>query len=444
MIAHIIWIVIIITLITFFIVDYSQQNALKLHLKNDAKTFSEILEDYIIRTMHQDKGKEAIPSILGTVAMLEHIKRIRLLKLNGIITFSSNLDEPGTLVKQNYLNNFIAESSEFERFDLSKSRDYIFLGLSDLNKNKNCQQCHATSKIVNNILWVETGDEKLSKAFSRKYLGLLGVAAGVILLLSVVTYFLFVRSIDRPINEIMRTMETLERGDFSARVNSLRRDELGQLANGMNTLAEKLQKAKEHLEEHHLQELQQAEILAKIVRMAAGLAHEIKNPISGIVFAINSILRETDRGDNKREIYEEIVKQANRVEQNLESLLAFARQSRFELVSTNLNDLVERNLLFIGQQPDMKLIETVSDLDDALPDVLVDPKQIEQVLLNLIINAIQAMPKGGKLTVSTWFDTVNNIVRITVEDTGEGIPKEIRDQIFQPFLQQKLRVQAWV
>ncbi|MFQ5865943.1 MAG: PAS domain-containing sensor histidine kinase, partial [bacterium] len=271
------------------------------------------------------------------------------------------------------------------------------------------------------------------------YLVLGGIALGVIVLLSLATVVLFVRSVDRPVQKIKTTMDAIERGDFSARIKTSSRDELGQLALGMNAMADKLQKARNHLLEHHRQELLQVEALAKIGELAAGMAHEIKNPISGIVFAANSILRDTNLNDNRREIFEEILKQANRAEQNLESLLAFARQSRLERFPTDLNAIIERILLFIRQQSDMKLIKAESDLDKELPEVLVDPKQIEQVLLNLIINAVQAMPQGGHLTVSTRYHEANNRVCISVQDTGVGISREARDQVFQPFYTTKVK-----
>ncbi|MFQ5631362.1 MAG: ATP-binding protein, partial [bacterium] len=94
-------------------------------------------------------------------------------------------------------------------------------------------------------------------------------------------------------------------------------------------------------------------------------------------------------------------------------------------------------MLFIQQQPDMKLIKAESKLDENLPEALIDPKQIEQVLLNLIINAVQAMPDGGYLRIQTSFAPANNLVRMMIQDTGEGIPVETQKKIFQPFFTTK-------
>ena len=235
------------------------------------------------------------------------------------------------------------------------------------------------------------------------------------------------------------SIKAIERGDYSIRIKNSGRDELGQLAISLNTMAEKLQRTKVIFIENHRKELQLAETLAKFGEYAASMAHEIKNPISGILFAINSILRKMNKDDPQREIFEEIVHQANLVERNLEALLNFARQSRLEYLPTNLNEIIEGVLLFISQQPDTQQIKIQSNLDPNLPEIQADPQQIEQVILNLVINSIQAMPNGGEVTVRTKFYAEKERVTVSIKDTGEGIPKEMHEKIFQPFFTTKVK-----
>ena len=166
------------------------------------------------------------------------------------------------------------------------------------------------------------------------------------------------------------------------------------------------------------------------------MAHEIKNPISGIVFAANSILRETAKDDSRREIFEEIVRQAHRVEQNLEALLTIARESRFERFPTNLKPMIERIILFVSQQ-DAKALNTDCLIDDNLPEILADSRQIEQVLMNLIINAIQAMSGKGKLTIKVNYITTEKKIKIQISDNGPGIPEELQNKVFEPFFTTK-------
>ncbi|MFQ5754267.1 MAG: PAS domain-containing sensor histidine kinase, partial [bacterium] len=387
----------------------------------------------------QHEGPAALNELLPEFSKLHHIKKIRIIHPDGRISFSSETQEKGKFLQQKNFADFISTPSEVLAYYIKEGKHTNYLKWRKLVNKTRCQKCHDASQKFNGFLSVETSDEISFRTLKSDYRVIGGIALGIILLLSLATVVLFIRSVERPVHELRSTMDAIERGDFSARTKNSRRDELGQLAIGMNAMAEKLQKARNHLTEHHRQELLQAEALAKIGELAAGMAHEIKNPISGIVFAANSILREMAPKDNRREIFQEIVKQANRAEQNLEALLTFARQSRLERFPTDLNAMIERILLFVRQQPDMKFIKIESNLDKNLPEILVDPKQIEQVLLNLVINAVQAMPKGGCLNVSTKTDTVHNIVFISVQDTGVGIAKESHDEIFQPFYTTKLK-----
>jgi signal transduction histidine kinase len=438
MIAHIIWIVTAVTCITFYFVEKLNQESLRDHLGDDAVGVAEIVENFLIKAMQQ-KGPAWIGQLLPELSRLHHIKRIRILLPSGRVASSSMIQEKGEIFRPGRFVDFVAGSTDVLTYHVSDGRSTTFFRWKKLKNETACQRCHGSSQILNGILLVETTDKLSPSVFKSDYLLLAGIALGVIVLLSAATIALFIRSVDRPIQGLKATMDALERGDFSSRTESYGHNELDQLALGMNAMAEKLQKAREHLVEHHRQELVQAEALAKIGQLSAGLAHEIKNPISGIVFAVNSILREKAPSDNRREILEEIVRQANRVEQILDALLTFGRQSRLERFPTDLNAMIERILLFIRQQPDMNLIKTESDLDSHLPEVLVDPKQMEQMLLNLVINAVQAMPEGGRLTVQTRYEASGMNVSVAVRDSGVGIPEKAREKIFLPFYTTKVR-----
>jgi len=438
MIAHIIWIVSSVILVTFYLAFRLHEASVQQHLRSDARDVAEMVEKLLTKYMQLGDSKR-MSELLPELSALHHIKRIRILEPGGRIICSSASQEEDTVLGGADFADFIAMPAETLTYHLAEGTNTTFFRWKKLENEELCQTCHDKSQQLNGVLWVETSDELSLSALRSDYMILAGIGLGVIVFLSLATAALFIRSVDRPVRELRATIDAIEHGDFSARARIAGRDELGQLANGLNSMVEKLQKARSHLEEHHRQELHQAETLAKIGELAAGLAHEIKNPISGIVFAANSILRETDPNDSRREIFEEMVKQANRVEQNLEALLTFARQSRLERFPTDLNAIIERILLFIRQQPDMKFIKTESSLDEDLPEVLVDPKQIEQLFLNLIINAVQAMPQGGRLAVSTRYHATGNKVRVSVQDTGGGIPQKLRDKVFLPFYTTKVK-----
>ena len=439
MVAHIILIVSIVTIITFYFFYLLHQNSIEKHLKSDVQIFTDIVEKTLIDTMIKHDGLSSIKLMLPAFAGLHHIKKIRILNVNGQIKISSNYQEENRVVTDKNFINFIAAQQDTFTSQIQKGKITSFLRIRKLRNKPACHACHAKSQDPIGILWLETSDNLTENVLKNKFAILIIIPFGIIILLSFATELTFIRSIDKPVKKLTMSIKAIERGDYSIRIKNSGRDELGQLAISLNTMAEKLQRTKVIFIENHRKELQLAETLAKFGEYAASMAHEIKNPISGILFAINSILRKMNKDDPQREIFEEIVHQANLVERNLEALLNFARQSRLEYLPTNLNEIIEGVLLFISQQPDTQQIKIQSNLDPNLPEIQADPQQIEQVILNLVINSIQAMPNGGEVTVRTKFYAEKERVTVSIKDTGEGIPKEMHEKIFQPFFTTKVK-----
>ncbi len=438
MIAHIVWVTTAIVLLSFFIAYRMHQVSIKNHLRSDAEEAGHIVENLLVKMM-VNESPELLNNLLPELSRLHHIREIRILDDGGRIVFSSNPAEKDSLFDISQILEFVDDTPDILSYDVVEGKNTSFVKFRKLENKPQCHECHDPARRINGLLYIKTSDELGLHTLRRETVALSVLALGVILVLSLATYSLFIRSVDRPVRELQRAIQAYEAGNFSYRLPATGKDELGSLAAGLNSMAAKLEQARTHLMEQHRQQIKTTESLAKMGEIAASLAHEIKNPISGIVFAINSILRDLSRDDKRREIFEEIARQANQVEQNLEALLAFARQSRMERFPTDVNEIIERIVLFIRQQPDMKNIRILSKLDPELPEILVDPKQIEQVLLNLIINAVQAMPDGGELTLETRLEAKQHRVRIAVHDTGTGIPREKQDRVFQPFFTTKVK-----
>ncbi|HHL71587.1 MAG TPA: HAMP domain-containing protein [Bacteroidetes bacterium] len=437
-IMHIIWIVSTVTVATFFFVDNLHQESLRKHLKDDAISASQIVRNMLVHVMHERKP-DLLNDLLPEISQLHHIKTIRLIEPGGTITFSSQPQEVETHADTAGLSRFLAMSGSTLVSSGLQGENLLIKEWMKLPNEEKCQSCHDDGEPLNGVLLIETADTVSLRVVNPNYLAIAGVSFGIILLMSLVTSMLFVRSIDRPIRKIKRAMQAIEQGDFSVRIDIPQRDEIGVLAQGINTLAERLEASRKQLMENHEREIRQTEALAKAGKLAAGLAHEIKNPISGIVFAINSILRETDGCESHREIFREIARQANRVEQNLEVLLSLARQSRFEARPADVQKIIEQVLLFIGQQNNGRKLKIEFERCEELPEIMADPNQLEQLFLNLIINAVQAMPEGGYLRICTEHLAEQKKIRITIQDTGTGIPKHVQPNIFQPFFTTKTR-----
>jgi PAS domain S-box-containing protein len=190
------------------------------------------------------------------------------------------------------------------------------------------------------------------------------------------------------------------------------------------------------LEEAKIQ-LLQSEKIASLGRLSAGVAHEINNPLAGILIYADMLMKDVgDHAEWKADL-EEIVNQTLRCKQIVTRLLEFSRQPLGERVIFSVNEVIDRCIELLGHQPLFHDIEFVRDLPDDVPGILGDPGQIQQVFTNLIINAANAMDGKGKLTVSSRFNEPSEEVVLKFADTGPGISPEIMDKIFEPFFTTK-------
>ncbi len=184
------------------------------------------------------------------------------------------------------------------------------------------------------------------------------------------------------------------------------------------------------------QQLSHSEELATIGEMAAGLAHEIKNPLAGIAGAIQILGETLPKDDDRTPVVEKVLEQVQRIDGTVRDLLAYARPKAARLALTDLHEVINNALGVVVLFPKIR-INVVCHFQNALPQAMVDGQQFGQVLSNLLVNAIQAMPEGGTLTVSTWSEP--NGIHVSVRDTGKGIPKSKLARVFDPFYTTKTR-----
>jgi two-component system sensor histidine kinase AtoS len=186
------------------------------------------------------------------------------------------------------------------------------------------------------------------------------------------------------------------------------------------------------LQEFHNKELKSNYKLATLGEMSAKLAHEIRNPVTGISNAIEIIVKGTKDSENIP-ILEEIQRQAKRVNNAISHLLKYSRKKDLNLEKNSINELIMSVLVFLNSQVKEKTIIFNHKFQDNIPLFSFDHAQMEDVLLNLGMNAIQAIPLKGSISFETSFDSVQNKVFISITDTGIGIPEENLSRIFHPF-----------
>ncbi len=308
---------------------------------------------------------------------------------------------------------------------------------------------------VGGLGWSVIVEEDAERAFAapRAMRRLTLLWAGGASLLALALAFLFARRITRALERLAEGARSLGRGQLDARVEVASRDEVGALATTFNKMGAELQASRAEIEAwnrelearveartRELKEAQaqlvQAQKLAALGQLGAGVAHEINNPLGGVIGHVQLLL--ADR-DNKHPDYEALTcietaaRQASQVVQNL---LRFSVQHKDPVrTSVDVNRLVRETLTLTSSLLMEQQIELQLELDQSQPRLRGDAGQVGQVLLNLVANARTAMPKGGKLSVRTRRD--DGRVALAVEDSGKGIAPEIRERIFEPFFTTK-------
>jgi len=262
------------------------------------------------------------------------------------------------------------------------------------------------------------------------------------------------RQITRPLAVMVEATDRIARGDLNHRVAIGGQDEIGQLAQEFNRMAEDLGNARDNLTEwgrtlerrvgertQQLREAQdqliQSEKLASLGKMAAGVAHEINNPLTSILLNTHLLLENTKDNDEDREPLTLIADEAERCAQIVSGLLNFARQTPATTVSANVNDIIERAVQLHEKQASVRNIKIERDVDPSLPSINLDKNKIQQVFSNLAINACEAMPNGGTLRIISRMSRDGTGVEIIFADTGVGIPKENIPKLFDPFFTTK-------
>jgi two-component system, NtrC family, sensor kinase len=183
--------------------------------------------------------------------------------------------------------------------------------------------------------------------------------------------------------------------------------------------------------------LHQTERLKALGTLAAGIAHEIRNPLATINFNTQMLQRELTLDDTQQQMFEDVVQQIKKIDRIVQQVLSFAKPREPQFLPYHLNEIVDYCHDLVKAHLRKTNMEAVLELDKEIPMLVVDFNQISQVIINLMINAIEAMPDGGLLTIRTRFQEEPAAVVLEVADTGQGILEEDRDRIFDPFFTRK-------
>jgi signal transduction histidine kinase len=298
-----------------------------------------------------------------------------------------------------------------------------------------CQTCHGDTKKFNG--WLDLRfNRKTVLAQQTRLAQTLGLSAAVAFVcLMLITWWLIGREAVAPLTRLVTSMRRAESGDLAVRADESRPDELGVAARGFDAMLSALRRSQTELEAFYRERMVRADRFAAVGELATGLAHEIKNPLAGLSGALELLAEDLAEQPRQAEVVGEMRHQVSRLTNTMESLLSFARPPKARLRTTDVNATLEKVLFLVRQQRRAAAVVVRSEFGESLPPVLADPNQLEQVFLNICLNACQAMSGEGHLALRTF--EVDGRVTVEVEDTGPGIPVDVRPHIFKPFFTTK-------
>jgi signal transduction histidine kinase len=404
---------------------------------------AEFIERNVIRSM--EKGRHFdMHRILKTFAVYKAVRRIRLASIDGTVKATTDEMELNKKIKglESYLKDHRKTWDEIIEYeDGSRGKERVYYFNTTILNHPECFQCHGKENKVLGVLTIAHSLKEMDTMISRIEIHSIILAVITIAFLSFVLGFLFFKFINVPIKKLTETMKKAEEGDLNVRVSVKSRDEMGTLGENLNNMIEKLNLAKEEAEQYHQELIQRADRLASIGELASGIAHEIRNPLAGIQGAIQVLANDFLKEDPRRQVTDEIQKQVYKLERLMKDLLNYAKPIPTNYLPTDINQLVDKvTSFFMTQQGRPVDLKIEKKFFSPLPKTMIDPNSMEQVFLNIILNAQKAMPKGGIFTITTLVlprrrDNGKEIqeVQVIFEDTGTGIPEENLHKIFDPF-----------
>lgn len=249
---------------------------------------------------------------------------------------------------------------------------------------------------------------------------------------------LLARRITRPIKKLAEGTMRIAEGDFSHKIEIRSQDEIGHLAKNFNEMSHQLQLSREKVEEAQ-KKLIQAEKLASIGRIAAGIAHEIRNPLTSVKLNIQKVM-ESDRMERMEKEHLEISQEGiGHIENFVKELLNFTRVPQLNCARFSVDQILDESLKMIAGSLEKKNVQLSKDYEEGIPEIWVDADRMRQVFLNILRNAFEAVDEGGQIgiSLSCQGDEAGRSIRIEIFDDGQGIPEKDWEAVFEPFFTTK-------
>ena len=475
--AKLISLLLLVMLMTFALLGYLNIRLHRQHLETATLASAERISDVVKRStsyymMRNDR--EGLYHTIATMAAEPGIVRVRIFDREGRVSYSSTPVEVSQVVDKkaeacygcHAQSQPLSKLNRPDRFRIYRdgAGQRILAIITPIENQPDCSNaaCHAhpASQQILGVLDTHLSLARADQQLAESSRVLVAYTALGLFMIAFLSWLFVLWLVDEPIKRLKAGTHALTAGNLGFQIPVSSDDEVGELATSFNQMSLQLRGANEEivawaktLEERvdqKTRELKRAhdhmlrvEKMASIGKLAAVVAHEINNPLAGILTYAKLLRKWIERGDMpaKKDEAEQcldlIASESRRCGELVKNLLTFSRTAPMNLATTDVNSVIDRSVRLVRHQLEMAGVQLQLSEAEHLPNVQCDPAQIEQVILALIMNALDAMPKGGNLWLSTRISDDGSHYEICVRDDGTGIPPEILSQIFEPFLTTK-------
>jgi two-component system NtrC family sensor kinase len=459
--------------IIFALLGYGTLHLHRRHLENSTLIAAERISDTLKRSaqysmMHNDR--EGLHQLISTVGKEPGVVRIRIIDRNGVINYSTEQREISRQMnpQEEACTGCHSEAqtrtelARMDRFRIHRDGNVRVLSIvTPIQNQPSCSNaaCHAhpASQKVLGVLDSSVSLEAADTNLRESSFQMLGWFITALVLMGVLIGLFIWKFVELPVQVLTTGTRRLSEGDLGYQIETGSQDELGQLADSFNHMSLELHKANEEITswaqslekrvEEKTRELTTAheqmihvEKMTSLGKMAAVVAHEINNPLSGILTYSKLLRRWLDKveidADRRKEMYDclhLIESESKRCGDLVKNLLTFSRTAPLNIDWHDVNTIVDRCVKLVQHHLELGGVQLTLDLDPQLPAVQCDSAQIEQVILALTMNAIEAMPRGGNLWISTRGLQASKQISIQIRDDGIGIPLDSMNRLFEPF-----------
>ena len=461
----------------FSLLGYLTLRLQRQHMEAATLLSAERISDVIRRNTTEymlRNDRDGLHHAISAMANEPGVVRLRVFDREGRISYSSETPEIDQVVDKaaeacygcHAQKQALSRLNRPDRFRIYPAKgERVLAIITPIENQPDCSnaECHAHPAsqqilgVLDTHLSLARTDQQLAEV-SWRMVACDALAMAAIALLS----WIFIRHVvDAPLRELQAGTRKLTEGDLGYQIETHSPDQIGELAESFNIMSLRLRAANEEivawaqdLEERVKEktaelrsahnEVLHVETMASVGKMAAVVAHEINNPLSGILTYSKLLKKWVENDSVSKEKKQEAVEcldlissESRRCGELVKNLLSFSRQSPMNVQPTDINRLIGQCTMLLRHNLEIGGVELHTSLADDLPRLQCDGTQIEQVLLAVIVNAADAMPKGGNLWVESKLSEEGSRVVLTVRDDGSGIPPDVMPKIFEPFVTTK-------